>query len=277
MVPWFHCEHFCVQTKTVSHLLQIGPIIGGVLSNPAVEFPIFFGNNKFLKEYPYFLPCAISATLTLAIWIVALIFLKETHPQPMPITQFLGLRKTNSKAIHVESDMVGNKIIEAEDSHSLGSLFTYDVVVSSANYALLSLMEISFRTIYPVFLSTPISLGGLGLPPRIIGKILSTRDLCIAISQICFFARIDKRWGTKMVFMGGLVSSLPTFASFPIISTLARHQGHSFAFWAAVGSQIMFTVFWNMSFGSFCPLGLSAALLTFSSRCDLYLHHSRIA
>jgi hypothetical protein len=251
MVPWFYCERFGMQTQTVSHLLQIGPIIGGVLSNPAVEFPILFGNNKFLKEYPYFLPCAISATLTLVIWIVALIFLEETHPQPMPISQFLGLRKANSKPIHAESDMDRNKIIEAEDSQSLGSLFTYDVVLSSANYALLSLVEISFRAIYPVFLSTPINLGGLGLPPRMIGKILSTRDLFIAIFQICFFARLDKRWGTKMVFMGGLVSSLPTFALFPIISSLVRHQGHSFAFWAAVGSQIMFTVFWNMSFGLF--------------------------
>ena len=169
----------------------------------------------------------------------------------MPVIQFFGLRKTNSNLSHAESDMDVNKIIEAEDSQSFGSLFTYEVVVSSANYALLSLMEISFRAIYPVFLSTPINLGGLGLPPRIIGKILSTRELFIAIFQICFFARIVKRWGTKKVFMGGLVSSLPAFALFPVISSLVKHQGHSFAFWAAVGSQVMFTVFWNVSFGVF--------------------------
>ncbi len=40
----------------------------------------------------------------------------------MPVNQFLGLRKPNSNADHAESDMEVNKVIEAEDSQSLGSL-----------------------------------------------------------------------------------------------------------------------------------------------------------
>ncbi|KAG5728200.1 hypothetical protein E4T56_gene19067 [Termitomyces sp. T112] len=34
----------------------------------------------------------------------------------------------------------------------------------------------TFRTIQPLFLSTPIPLGGLGLPPSMIGQILSAYD-----------------------------------------------------------------------------------------------------
>jgi hypothetical protein len=279
MVPWSYCEPFGIQTQTVSHLLQIGPIIGGVLSNPAVEFPIFFDNNKFLKEYPYFLPCAVSATFTLVLWITALIFLRETHPQPMPISQFLGLRKINSNAGQTVNEMELNKVTEVRDPQSLPSLFTYEVVVSSVNYALLSLMEISFRTTYPIFLSTPIDDGGLGLSPRVIGKIMSIFGIFIGIFQICFFARIDKRWGTKKMFMGGLASSLPVFALFPIISSLARRQGYTLAVWVAMGLQIMFNVFWTTSLGLFNPQMISRFidLSTLFCRCYLDLHRSRIA
>ncbi len=168
----------------------------------------------------------------------------------MPISQFLRLRKTNSKDSQAENDMELNKVTEVKDSQSLGSLFTYDVVVPSANYALLSLLEISFRTTYPIFLSTPIDHGGLELPPRMIGKIMAIVGIFIGIFQICFFARINKRWGTKKVFMGGLASFLPAFALFPIISSLAR-QGYTLAVWVAIGLQIMFNVFWNSSFGLF--------------------------
>ncbi|KAG6812577.1 hypothetical protein H0H92_002045 [Tricholoma furcatifolium] len=44
----------------------IGPLIGGSLSRPAEQFPGIFGQNEFLKTYPYFLPCAIAAAYALS-------------------------------------------------------------------------------------------------------------------------------------------------------------------------------------------------------------------
>ena len=52
-------------------------MIGGALSRPAERFPNVFGNSKFLKEYPYFLPCAVPATFTVVAWLLAFFFLKE--------------------------------------------------------------------------------------------------------------------------------------------------------------------------------------------------------
>jgi hypothetical protein len=230
------------------YLPQVGPIIGGSLSNPTVRFPVLFGRNEFLKKYPYFLPCAVPATFTLLAWILALIFLKETHPKPMTICQFLGLNKI--KTCHTETD---GKVAEIEISPPLRSLFTYEVLLSAANYASLSLVEISFRAIYPVFLATPIDLGGLGLSPIVIGKVLSILGILVGIFQVCFFARINNRWGPKKVFIGGLAFFLPLFILFPVISILAKHQGHSSTVWAAVGVQIVFFILSNVSF-SLCTL-----------------------
>ena len=56
---------------------------GGALSRPAERFPNLFGDNKFLKEYPYFLPCAVPATLSVVAWLGAFCFLKEVCESPM--------------------------------------------------------------------------------------------------------------------------------------------------------------------------------------------------
>lgn len=58
----------------------LGPLIGGFLSRPADRFPNVFGNVEFLREYPYFLACAVPATFTAIAWIVTFLFLKECLP-----------------------------------------------------------------------------------------------------------------------------------------------------------------------------------------------------
>jgi len=223
-------------------------MIGGLLSRPADRFPDLFGESEFLKKYPYFLPCAVPATFTLVVWVVTFLFLEETLPNPTPLPEFLGLvRKPKAEQAHHHHSLAESPDIEKP--LSLRSLLTYEVVLAAANYAFLSLVDIAFRGIHPVFLSTPIELGGLGLTPPTIGKLLSSLGILNGIFQVCFFAKIHDRWGAKRVFIAGLASSLPAFALFPVISVLARHQGYSFAVWAAVGAQIVIFIFLNMSFG----------------------------
>jgi hypothetical protein len=133
---------------------------------------------------------------------------------------------------------------------ALRSLLTYQVVIAAANYASLSLVDITFRAIHPVFLATPIEMGGLGLAPPTIGKLLSVLGILIGILQVCFFAKIHDRWGSKRVFIGGLMSSVPAFALFPIINILARKQGYSTAVWIAVGAQIWVSIISSVSYGA---------------------------
>jgi ABC-type anion transport system duplicated permease subunit len=124
------------------------------------------------------------------------------------------------------------------------------VVIAATNYASLSLVDITFRAIHPVFLATPVEMGGLGLAPPTIGKLLSVLGILNGILQVCFFAKIHDRWGSKRVFIGGLMSSFPAFALFPVINTLARKQGYSPAVWIAVGAQIGVFIILNVSYGA---------------------------
>lgn len=131
---------------------------------------------------------------------------------------------------------------------SLRSLLTRRVVIAAANYAMLSLVDIAFRAIQPLFFSTPIHLGGLGLPPPIIGNIMAVFGILNGVFQVFFFAKIHDRWGSKTVFIAGIVSAIPVFAAFPIMNLLARTQGLSLALWVVVGLQIVISIMLSLSY-----------------------------
>ena len=152
-------------------------MIGGSLSRPAERFPSLLGNNEFLKEFPYFLPCAVPATYTMVVWFVTFLFLKEvrdsraillldgvnisqyTHPSPTSVREFLCGDK---KRVALEEDplLASEPTLqnELEKPVPLGNLcLMRDMLVTSANHALLALVGISFCALQPVFLflSTP--------------------------------------------------------------------------------------------------------------------------
>jgi hypothetical protein len=52
------------------------PVIGGALQHPAERFTIFHG-NKFLENFPYFIPCFIAAACSAFTWGVAFFTLRE--------------------------------------------------------------------------------------------------------------------------------------------------------------------------------------------------------
>ena len=228
-----------------------------------------FGQNEFLKEYPYFLPCAVPATFTLIAWLVTFFFLRETLHAPISISQLLNIateRKkprlhkaigsTDTSVAAIPGSNVQNvddDCPEAERPLPLRSLLTSRVLISAGNYASLSLVDIAFRAIQPVYLSTPIELGGLGLPLPTIGKLLSAYGIAYGIFQIFFFPRIHDRWGSKKTFVTGIAAGMPVFLAFPVANALARTQGYSAMVWIVVGFQTLSATLLGLSYGRYCP------------------------
>jgi hypothetical protein len=66
----------------------IGPLLGGYLSQPAKKYPSLFATSQngplalfgLWEHYPYFLPCAVSALITLTSVTLGFFFLEETLP-----------------------------------------------------------------------------------------------------------------------------------------------------------------------------------------------------
>jgi hypothetical protein len=228
----------------------IGPMIGGSLSRPADQFPHLFGYSEFLKKYPYFLPCAIPATFSALAWVITYLFLKETVPNPVSFSTLLGLRKPK---VEEDASSEDRSVLPAptEKPPSLRALLTSRVIVSAGNYSTLSLMDISFRAIQPLFLSTPIHLGGLGLSPASIGQILSVTGIINGVFQIGFFAKIHDRWGSKRTFLVGILSGFPMILTLPVANYFARADGGlSGRVWAVVWFQVAVSILTSLSYGS---------------------------
>jgi len=202
--------------------------------------------------------------------VVTYLFLEETVRSPTPVAQYFGFKKENitftrngveetedtSFVDTVPSKANNNQTIinlpEGGNPLPLRSILTRRVIVAAGNYASLSLVDNAFRAIQPLFFSTPIHLGGLGLPPATIGTLLSIYGILNGLFQLFFFARINDRWGSKNTFILGIASAIPIFASFPIINALARHQGYSIAVWTVVGFQIVISIALSLSAGKLC-------------------------
>jgi len=141
------------------------------------------------------------------------------------------------------------EIAEAERPYPLRRLMTRQVLLSVSNYASLSLVDISFRAIQPLFFSTPVSIGGLGLAPPAIGRILMYFGLLNGIFQLIFFARIHALLGTKRLFVCGLLCGIPMFMLFPVMSALARAYGMGWIIYLSVALQLAFALGVNSCYG----------------------------
>lgn len=232
------------------------PTIGGSLSRPTERFPDTFGNSQFLRNYPYFLPCAVSATFSAFAWVFTLVFLREVSVQPdfcsnsptslQTVPSPMTLRTLLKKKPTTQSVVGLSDTDDAEKPYPLRQLMTRRVLLAVTNYATLSLVDICYRATQPLFFSTPISSGGLGLDPPSIGKILASFGILNGIFQVTCFARAHALFGTKRLFVGGLCCAVPVFALFPVMNAIARAYGLGLAVYSAVALQIV------------CSLGLSS-------------------
>ncbi|EJD06375.1 MFS general substrate transporter [Fomitiporia mediterranea MF3/22] len=248
----------------------LGPFIGGALSRPAERFPSLFGNSPFWETYPYFLPCLVAAIFPLASLVVTLISLRETRkrrpqlkrPPRTPLLRhssmagsFLG-HPTRSA---LEDEL--RNIHEAEDEAAppLRSILTRRVFIAVLNYSLLSLIDIAFLAIEPVFYATSIPSGGLGLSPPTIGLCLGLYGMLMGIFHAAFFAKFHARLGAKTLLMLTQFATIPIFLMFPMINFLARLYGKSAITWIALCFQLSLCIFADMSGGcAFIYVTLSA-------------------
>jgi len=241
----------------------LGPIIGGSLSKPAERFPRWFGDNAFMKKYPYFLASAVPATFSLLALGTTIIFLKETIQNPISIKQFLGLQKSkdnlalqgvvagqDATVTDTPAPKPGGADQEKPPVVPLRSLLTRRVIIAAGNYATLSLVDIAFRSIQPLFLSTPIDRGGLGMPPPVIGNMLSIYGIFNGILQVFFFAKIIDRLGSKNTYVYGLACALPAFALYPVTNWIARNHGVTPIVWALLIVQIFFSIGYSLCYGA---------------------------
>lgn len=246
-----------------------------MLARPADNWERF--NLRFWREFPYFLPCASAASISLIAFFVGLLWLKEvsvasgtpggvpeivifqTAPAIMKRHQAQECKeRRKSRLIQSESTPLLHDHPDAMRSRSpspspvivappLTALITAPVVITVLNYALLALIEISFTALLPVYLaSSPLSL-----TPRAIGFSIGGMGVFNGIFQALCTAALVERWGAKRVYQVSIFAFFPLWALFPITVRLATtHDSDSYpwSLWLVACVGVVLVTIMAMSF-----------------------------
>jgi hypothetical protein len=129
------------------------------------------------------------------------------------------------------------------------ALFVRRVLIATGSYAGIALVDIAFRTVQPVFYSTPISLGGLGLDTPTIGTILAVQGMASGIIQPLAFAKLHDIMGAKKLWLFSVTCALPMVALLPALNTLARFNGVVQSVWYLVALQVFLMSSTNFAYG----------------------------
>ena len=169
------------------------------------------------------------------------------------------MHRRSPKAIALYTVLPSDSLLEQQNFTSgreygveipVRGLLTFPVVVSIANYMTLAFLDISLNALLPLFFHMPIAMGGLGLDPVSIGYIMGFYGAGTGMFQVLFFSRLVKRFGTRRVFIMAMVTFVPAFLIFPLISLVAKKWGVSTGVWLLVGWFLFMRFFMDTAYGT---------------------------
>jgi MFS family permease len=231
--------------------MTLGPVIGGTLARPQDNFPRLF-SSPFWAEFPYFLPCGVTAGFALLTFGAILLFLKETLP-PVPTAEKHRSSIDREAGGH---DISYGTIAQQQECPSppadvpipLSKLLNAPRALRIANYGVLAALEIAVYSLQPLFYSTSIENGGLGLTPMKIGLWMACCGIVNGLFQANYFAPLAERLGPKTLLRIGHSCFVPLFTLFPVINWIARQWGICWLVWVGLICHLMLTIFMDMSF-----------------------------
>ena len=142
----------------------------------------------------------------------------------------------------------GAAIDNQEGPLSFREILTGPVLVATGSYASLAMMTTSFRSMFPVYLATPMKMGGLGLDPSHIGTLLAAMGLSSSVFQLVFFPPLHSRLGGKPLILITVSLFFPVAALCPFTSRVGQEQGLNNLVWLLLGIQIFLFSCANLAF-----------------------------
>ncbi|KAI5988258.1 MFS general substrate transporter [Pisolithus marmoratus] len=235
-------QAFALIPITFSVGASIAPFIGGSLAKPHDRWPELF-SGSFWVQYPYFLPCVVSASFAAFSFFITALFLEESQPSKRR-------RKIPRAEIPPINGLVGTPGDEDASPVPIRTLLkTYSVMIAIANYSILALVNIGFFALAPLFYTTPVEIGGLGLSPFAIGVCMTVFGIGNGLFQMLFTARAIDCFGEKRMFCSVVLAFFPMISTFPIMNWVIRIQNEvGPVIWALILVQLLLWAVVDMAY-----------------------------
>ena len=246
-----------------------------MLARPADNWEKF--NLPFWRAFPYFLPCASAAAVSLTAFFVGFLWLKEVSLALFMSRSAEGVTFQTAPAVvkrHQDKEYKERRkyrLSQSESTSLLGShppgsrssspspaatapplraLLTTPVIVAVLNYALIALSEISFTAVLPVYLaSSPLSL-----TPRAIGIFIGGMGIFNGIVQALCAAALIERWGAKRMYQVSVCAYFPLWSLFPIAVRLAPaddSDSYPWILWLLACTGVVLATIMDMGFSTY--------------------------
>ncbi|KAK9761477.1 hypothetical protein K7432_013599 [Basidiobolus ranarum] len=184
----------------------LGSILGGFLSQPAKQYPSIFGECEFLKTYPYFLPCAITAIICLIGFIIGYFYLEETLPSKIAKNQSVEYEATESESLlqnkshksyqSASIEDVSVVAVSGDKKSGLQALFTKQILLVVSTFMFIALQQVMDSELFPLWVVTSVDHGGLSFGSEQIGIALGYQGLLTLFIQLLWFPWAHNRYGT---------------------------------------------------------------------------------
>ncbi|KAJ1908346.1 hypothetical protein LPJ81_000137 [Coemansia sp. IMI 209127] len=216
-----------------------GAAVGGIFADPAYQYPGLFGDIQFFQDYPYFLPCAISCSVTFFSLIMAVFKLKETlvrknkgkpRQAQTQTPSASSSARSSSTAIADENTLLlaagedqEAQVFQNPKQRSLRELMTPTVArVMGTNILICLAMSVGDQ-IYPIFAATSTDDGGLGFEARSIGFSLSIATIAVFYVQLFVYPRLERKYGALFCYQRGQMLMIIPYIALPFLSILSAH------------------------------------------------------
>ncbi|KAJ7073028.1 major facilitator superfamily domain-containing protein [Mycena amicta] len=215
----------------------LGPIIGGLLADPAVRFPALGEKFPLLKRHPYFLPCAAVALICVVIFLLGVAGLRETSPIILARQKRAGdrlsedLEPTPATGLLLDSAESGYgtnyQPQDAEDERipTLRELLVPRLSIPLLNYGFYCFCSTAHQVLFPLMYSTSIPLGGLGFTPYQIGVVRGAWGVFRTLFQVFISARIIAFLGPRRAYIFAFANFTVCIGAYPVMSYFAQRAG----------------------------------------------------
>ncbi|KAF8558452.1 MFS general substrate transporter [Imleria badia] len=196
----------------------VGPLIGGSLSHPADKYPQFF-DNKFWREYPYFLPCLVGATIAIIGVALSYAFLEETLPSKRK-------RKGEkySSVSHAVRNVNSSPSVTPDKPMELRQLLSLPIIraLAMSGFAL-SFLGTAFDVVFVLFCYSPVHSGGLSFSASQIGYSLAASGTVSAAFQVFIMSYLLRTFDCAKMYNFCMGLWPYTYIGLPILNAIARN------------------------------------------------------
>lgn len=225
--------------------ILFGPMIGGLLAEPAAQYPKLFGKIQFFIDYPYALPSFAVGCIGLSAIVVTVLFVEETLPRGL-LSNTSSVTSSTDTADYTGADSDTSEaamaIITKSQPPTIRQLLTSPGVgIVLYVYGHVMLLAFAYTAIAPLFMYTPIGLGGLSFTSPQIAFFLCLNGLAQTIWVLLIFPPLQHRIGTLGVIRMCATAYPVWFLMQPLFNLLLRQE-----------DEILATIFWVLAPVSIC-------------------------